>query len=196
MLKLSDELRRRLFSDAGNAGNIVGRITHEGLHVDDLGRRVAVFRRHDVRRNGQHIRNTLFRQMDRDVFIDELQRVAVSRHDVDVKILRFHLPGNGADNVVAFIAFQLQDMNAQAFQYFPYQGELGPQIVGRRLARRLIAVVQVVSEGMLVLVKGYGYVMGLQLLVQFKQHVQKAVHGVRRPALAVRQGGDGVKGPV
>ena len=113
-----------------------------------------------------------------------------------MKIPRFHLPGDGADNVVSFVALQFQDVNAQAFQHFPYQWKLGPQVVGRRLARRLIAVVQVVSEGMLVLVKGYGYVMGLQLLVQFKQHIQKTVHGIRRPPLAVRQGRDGVKGPV
>ena len=87
-------------------------------------------------------------------------------------------------------------MDAQAGQDFADQGELGPQVVRRGLARRLVAVVEVVAEGMLALIEGDGDVLRVQFTVQFQKHIQKAIDGIRRVPLGIAQMRNGVKSPV
>ena len=163
--ELADELERRLFADAGDAGDVVGRIAHEGLHVDDLGRRIAVFAFHDGRRDGQHVGDTLLGQIDRHVVCDQLQSIAVTGDDVDGIAIGSGPPGQGTDDVVSFIAFLFEDADAQAGQDFADQGELRPQVVRCRLARSLVAIEQVVAERVLALVEGDGDVLRVQFAV-------------------------------
>ena len=112
-LELRNELQCRLFADTGHTGNIVSCIPHEGLHVDNLSRRIAVLRLHDVRRYGEHVGNPLFGQVHRHVVIDELQCIAVAGYDIDGKVLLFQFPRQRTDNVIAFITFQLENADAQ-----------------------------------------------------------------------------------
>ena len=166
--ELADELERRLFADAGDTGDIIGRIAHEGLHVDDLGRRITVFGFHDGRRDGQHVGDALLGQIDRHVVRDQLQGVAVTGDDSDGIAIGCRAAGQGADDVVPFVAFLFEDADAQAGQDFADQGELGPQVIRCGLARSLVAVEQVVAEGVLALVEGDGNVLRVQFSVQFQ----------------------------
>ena len=163
--ELADELERRLFADAGDAGDVIGRIAHEGLHIDDLGRRIAVFGFHDSWRNSQHVGDPFLGQIDRHVVCDQLQGVAVARDDGDGIAISCRAAGQGTDDVVPFIAFLFEDANTQAGQDFTDQGELGPQVIWGRLASSLVAVKQVVAEGMLALVEGDGDVLRIQFAV-------------------------------
>ena len=133
-----NQLLRRLFADAGNTGNIIGCIAHKGFHVDNLRRRIAVLAPHNGRRHGEHRRNALLCQIDRNPVVDELQCVTVAGNNGNIRIGIRYVFGDSTDDVVPFIPFNFQNTDTQTRQNLPNKGKLRAQFVGSRFTGSLV----------------------------------------------------------
>ena len=80
---LGNQFQCRLLTHAGDAGDIVRRIAHEGFHIDHLRRRDVVLLFHRSRRHGCHLGDALLREVHRSAVAGKLQRIAVASDDVD-----------------------------------------------------------------------------------------------------------------
>ena len=107
-----NQFKRRFFTHAGHTRNIIGAVPHEGLHINDLSGCISVLFLHDTGSYGKHLGNTFFSQIHRNVVIYQLQSITVTRNNGHGRIVRRHLFGNGPDNIIAFITFRFQHMNA------------------------------------------------------------------------------------
>ena len=106
-LKLLDDLSRSLFSDSGNSGNIVGCISHQGLHIDEFFRRHSVSF-HDV------LGKVVFYYIspalslwnaDLHIFCGQLQKIPVSGNDPHLIALLFPDHRHRPEKVIRLIAF-------------------------------------------------------------------------------------------
>ena len=105
--------------------------------------------------------------------------------------------GDGANQVVGLPAVQLVHGDVQGGEDLFQNGHLTGQLLGHGLALGLIALVGQVAEGGGLAVKSDAQGLGLLLVQQLVQDIQKAKHGVgglARPGGQVRA--HAVKGPV
>src|SRR5882757_3494106 len=111
--KLLDQFDRTLISDSRSARDVVYGIAAQSHHVDDL-----------LRRDPEHL-NHFFAIEDQVVFYRvqhlhlagyELQHVFIVRNHEYVVALIGSLPRQGADDIVGFKAFGLQDGNAKRLE--------------------------------------------------------------------------------
>ena len=84
---LGNQLQCRLLTHAGDAGDVVRRIAHEGFHIDHLRRRDVVLLFHRSRRHGCHLGDALLREVHRGAVTGKLQRITVAGDDVDRHLL-------------------------------------------------------------------------------------------------------------
>ena len=143
------KLRCRLGSDTANSRNVVRTVPHQAFEVDQPRRLEAVFR-------AEHIRGIVGRdglpgfrrhQLYRHVLAYELQRIPVSRNDHAVVALARTDLAHRAQNVVCLPAFALIDGNVHCAENLFHQRHLHCQLLGHRMARRLVAVVSLMAEG-------------------------------------------------
>ena len=193
-----DERRRCLFPHAGNAGDVVARVAHQRLEVDDVDGREAVafekrLRRHVLRRGLAHARGD---ELDGRVLGDELERVLVSRGDDAVPALFFALARDRADEVVRFKADELIAGDVHRVEHVLQIGDLHGEFLGHGMARGLVALVFQVTEGRLAAVEGDAERLGLFLIHKAREHREKAEDRVGEKTVARRERTNAVIGAV
>ena len=174
-----DQLRRRLDADAGNAGNVVGRIAGQGLHLDHLFGPDAEFFHHlvgadDLVLHGVHHDHP---------GADQLHHVLVARHDGDVGAGLDGQPGIGGDQVVGLEAVHVDTGDVQGPGGVTHQLELRDQVFRRRRTVGLVVGVDIVAEGLARTIEDDGDMVGVGVLDHFHQHPGEAIDGVDRGAV-------------
>ena len=103
---LDDQVCGRLFTDGGNAGDVVGGVAHEGFHVDEFRRRHLVFPLYVLRVIVVDFRGSAarFGDADFDVGIRKLEQVAVAGDDGDLDSHGLRFFRRRAEDVVSLIA--------------------------------------------------------------------------------------------
>ena len=146
-----NERHRRLFADAGNTGNIIARVAHERLEVNDVDRLKAVLLgkalgRHALRGGLPHAGGD---ELDGRVLRDELKRILVTRRCHAVPARRLAFARDGADEIVRLVARQLVARDVHRVEHFFHHRKLHRQLLGHPLALGLVALVLQVAEGRL-----------------------------------------------
>ena len=190
-----DELERRLFPDAGNAGDVVARVAHEALHVGHLRRGKAIGVIDALRVQPQAFGDALAGEDDLRLPAYQLQAVAVAREHIGVDTPLVGQARGGAQQVVRLIALQLADAHVHGFQHLPHQGQLGPELLRHGLAGRLVPVVERVAEGGGVHVHHHAQPVRAVIAQRLDQHAEKAVHGVGIGSVRSGKERKGVKAP-
>ena len=193
-----DEPGRRLLPHPGHPGEVVGGVTAKGRVL-----RVLL---------GHHPRPLLYPGLVvEDVVahapavvehpdvgvLDELVGVPVAGHDDDVVAPVPGLGGQGGDDVVGLEARHLHHRYAQRLHHLADQAHLLAEDVGGLGPPRLVVGHQLVAEGGLGTVEGYGYAFRAVVLEQVHEHGGEAEDGVghlTRHGRHVR--GKGEEGPV
>jgi len=177
-------------ADAGHAGDIVHRVAHQGLQLDQLARRNAPFLHH----LGRPDRLLLHRVQHGDAGPDELHQVLVRGDDRGA--VPHGLGGQriGGDQIVRFPVGQLDGGDAEGGGGIAHQGELRAQFLGRLRALGLVALVQAVAERVPAGVEYHGKVIFGMVFQQPDEHVGEAEHGVHGGAVRPSHRGQGVKG--
>ena len=195
---LLNERHRRLFADAGNARDVVARVAHECLEVNDVDRLKAVLLgkalgRHALRGGLPHAGGD---ELDGRVLRDELKRILVTRRCHAVPARRLASARDGADEVVRLVARQLVARDVHRVEYLLHHRKLHRQLLGHPLALGLVALVLQVAEGRLAPVEGHAHRVGPLLVLQPRHRDQKAVNGLRVKPVLRRQGTDAVIGAI
>ena len=126
-----------------------------------------------------------------------MEGVLVSCDDDGLPARRPVLHGDGADQVVSLPAIQLVHGDVHGPQHLLEQGKLAGQLVGHPLAGGFVSLVGQVAEGGGGPVKGDAESVGLAVVQQLVQNVQKAKDGVGRLTFPCGQVlADSVEGPV
>ena len=193
-----NERHRRLFADAGNAGNIIARVAHERLEVNDVDRIKAVLLgkalgRHALRGGLPHAGGD---ELDGRVLRDELKRILVTRRCHAVPARRLAFARDGADEIVRLVARQLIARDVHRVEHFFHHRKLHRQLLGHPLALGLVALVLQVAEGRLASVEGHAHRVGPLLVLQPRHRDQKAVNGLRVKPVLRRQGTDAIVGAI
>ena len=87
ILVLRQKPQGRLLSNAGDSGNIIRRIPHEGFHVNDLGGGNVVLFINCLRRHDGHMGDSLLGQKHRGAAAGKLQGIPVAGHDIYRQLL-------------------------------------------------------------------------------------------------------------
>ena len=189
----------RLFSHSLDAWDVVAGVSHEGLQVDDVDGVKAVLLPEHL---GGHVpgggaAHAGGHQLDGGGVGDQLEGVLVSRDDHRLPPGGGVLLGDGADEVVGLPAVHLVHGNVHGGKDIFQQGHLAGQLLGHPLSGGLVPLVGQMAEGGSLAVKGDAQGVGLPLIQQFIENVQKAKNGVGGLS---RPGGEilahPVKGPV
>ena len=184
------------FANAGDAGQIVARVAHQALDIDQAFRRNAIGFLDIFGRHAHDVRRAAARIQDGNALARELKRVPVSGHE-HANVARLgNAAGNGAEHIVGLITVHRKNGHAHGLQNFAQDGKLHAQILGRGRAARLIIGVLRVPERRPVRIEGHGKVFRLLVAQRAQQHGKKAeyrvggrsigIHGGQRVKRAVR----------
>ncbi len=178
-----DQLRRGLDADAGNAGNVVGGIAGQRLHLDHLLRRHAEFLDH----LGYADAAILHGVVHDDAVGDELHQVLVGGHDGRGRAPFAGQPRIGRDQVVGLEAGLLQAGQVEGAHRLANEGELGNEVVRRRRPVCLVLRIDLVAEGDFRLVEDDGQmrrpVVLRHVAQQLPEHVAETEHRVDLQAI-------------
>ena len=193
-----NQTQSALFPDALDAGVVVRRVAHQGLEVDEPLRLKAVLRPEGV---GGHVlgggaAHAGGHELDRGLVCDELEGVLVAGDDDAAPALLLAAAGDGAHQVVGLPAVHLVHGHAHGGQDVLEHGHLGTQLVGHGVAVGLVVGKGQVPEGGCLPVEGDAQGVGLLLVQQAGENVQKAVDGVGVLPVPGGEQFDAVKGPV
>ena len=130
-----NQIARALLADARNALDVVDRVAHQREYVHDLRRRDAKLLFHARRVVPRAI---LFRVVDRNPVVHQLEEILVSGDDGDVESSLDGLFGERTDHVVRLEALGRQNRHAQGFTGFVDPRNLLGQIRRHRRAVRLV----------------------------------------------------------
>ena len=189
----------RLFAHTLDAGYVVAGVPHEGLQVDDVDGVKAVLLPEHL---GGHVpgggaSHTGGHQLDGGSVGDQLEGVLVSRDDHRLPPGGGIFLGDSADEVVGLPAVHLIHGDVHGGEDILQQGHLAGQLLRHPLPGGLVPLVGQMAEGGGLAVKGDAQGVGLPLIQQFIENVQKAENGVGGLS---RPGGEilahPVKGPV
>ena len=111
--ELLDEFDGAFVADAGSAGDVVDAVAAEGHDVDDL---LGADAQGGFDAGWVEDQVVLGGVEDADVLVDELHHVLVGGDDVDVVSLLGEAAGEGADDVVGFVAGEVEDGNVEGFE--------------------------------------------------------------------------------
>ena len=174
-----DQLGRGLFTDFGNAGDIVGTVAHQRLDMDkaircnlilleDIGGVIVLYDCLPLPGLGNPYAG---------VFRGDLQKVPVSGQERDFHSFCFPAPCQRSENVVRFKTCLFADLDSHGLQHFFDQRDLLPKLFGHRFAGALVLLVHLVAESRRVHIKCHRQIIRLLLVENFKKNVQKAVNG-------------------
>ena len=197
-LKALDEVQGGLFAHAGYAGNVVGGVAHQALHLDELFGLHAVFFHHGglVHHHRLAAAHPGGGQEHRHVLVHQLQAVPVSGGDEAVVAPCRRGGGEGAQQIVRFVALQADHGKAQVRQQLLQHRHLGRQLLGHAVAGGLVAVEHLVAEGGGLQIKSHRHLVGAVLLQKVQKDVQKSVYGVGVAPIFRGEQLDAVKGTV
>ena len=189
------ELHGGLFTDAGHARNIVRRIAHERLEVNQANRVEAVFLAEGSGVVGLvgGLSHAGGDQHNGRAAADQLQAVAVTGYDHAGVAVLVRAAADGAEQVIRLVARLFAPDDAQRIEHLLCQRQLCGQLVRHPLAGGLVGVEFEVAEGFLLYVKADDGAVRLLLVLQFEQRSQKAVYGVGGQSLVVGQLPDAVE---
>ena len=193
-----DEVHGGLLSHAGDAGDVVRGISHEGLQVDHVDGVEAILLPERLR--GHVFRGGLSHAGGDQLYLgavcDELQGVLVSRHHHARPVLRFAFAGDGTDQIVRLPALQLVAWDIQRVQYLLEHRHLHPKLLRHGLAGSLVGRISSVPEGGRMNIKGDAQCVRTLLPHQTQHGGEKAKHRVGVEPFPVGQRADAVIGPV
>ena len=159
------------------AGDVVGSITHQSQHVDDLlgGLYVELgfyfFGTHHFESAG------VLGAVHEDAVRYQLPVVLVGSHHIGGDALSSGFGGKRAYHVVCLITGYLEDGDAVGTDDILYNRNGEADGLGRLLALCLVLFVGLVAEGGARRVEGYSYVCGILFFEHFFQGVYKAQNG-------------------
>ena len=188
-----EQLARALLADAGHALDVVDGVAHERQHVDHLVRRDAELRPHPF---GVEPGALVARIEHPDPVADELVEVLVAGDDRDVAAGGPGLLGQRADDVVRLELVVGQNRHAQRLARLVHGGHLRGQVVRHRGPVGLVFRIETGPERRSPGVERGGDEIRIVVRHELPEHVDEAVHGVRRPAIGAGQFADGVIGAV
>ena len=172
------QLHGALFTNALDTGNVVGCIAHDRLQVyDAAGSQPLIggaegFLIEDFGAGAAHAGDN---QRHLRALIDVLQTVTVTGDNGAGIALLPAAAGQGAQQVIGLKALLLQSGDAQQIQSLLHQRHLRRQLLRHRLTLGFIALVGQMPEGFGPQVKTNANFVGLQVLPQLQQHIQKSV---------------------
>ena len=173
-----DPLRRRLGADAGDPGEVVGRLAHQRREV------AVALRRHEVALldgggvHPPHVGDAPHGVDHRHVVGDELEHVAVARDDDDLHALRGRLGREGRDDVVRLVAGGLDVADLQRVEHLVDQRDLAGELGRRGAAPGLVLRILLEPEGLPGQVEGHPDVGRLLVAEHVDEHRREAVDGV------------------
>ncbi len=156
-----DQLRGRLVADARHAREVVRRLALEGDEIGPLLRRNAVLLHHSLGVEPGHIGDAAPRHHHADAIAHELEHVAVARDDQYLVAFRLRLLGQRGQQVVGFVAFELDDRDAHRVEDFADQRELLAELIGGLAAVGLVLRVAIVAVSGPASVEADGNAVGL-----------------------------------
>ena len=183
------QLHGGLFTDTGHARNIVRRIAHERLKVNQANRVEAVFLAESsgvvgliggLSHAGGH-------EHDGRAAADQLEAVPVTGYDHAGVAVLVRAAADGAEQVIRLVARLFAPDDAQRIEHLLCKRQLRRQLIRHALAGGLVGVEFKVTEGFLLHVKADDGAVGLLLVLQFEQRSQKAVNRVGGQSLVVGQ---------
>ena len=167
---LNDQIRGGLLADARNAGDIVGRIAHQGLQLNDLERRYLIFINDILGIVILRLSHAAFglRQTDTDVLGGQLQKIPIAgqyRH--------LHAPGlasfrHGSQEIVRLQTGLFHGRNAHGVQHVFQHRHLLMKLRRHGFSGALIGVVHLMPEGRRLHIEGHRQIIGLFLLQHLK----------------------------
>ena len=165
-----------LGADAGDAGDVVGRVAHERFLFDDLFGGEADLFIEVLRRQPLHVGDAALGEADADIFIDELIGIAVAR--IDERLYIAVGAGQRADDVVGFISLLFHHADAHRREQLFENGELYDEIFGHGGARPLVVGIHLVTEGGGVQVESHPEIGGAFVLEDLKEELDEPVNAV------------------
>ena len=169
-----------LGTDAGNAGDVIGRIALESIEVGDQIRGDAVievvhrFRRHDL-----HVGDALLRRDDLHMVRCKLVHVAVARKEEHIVASILALLGKGAQDIVTLPAFAFADRHIEGAQKLLHHRELLVERFVHGRALRLVLRQHIDPHLRLAFVEGTDDAVRLERLDHLDEHVEEAEEGIR-----------------
>jgi hypothetical protein len=124
---------------------------------------------------------------------DQLKHVFVIGDNHCQQVVPLCFLSKGSDDVIGFVAFNLQDGHVQGFTKPSDVGKLGCQIIRHLRPMGLIGLEGFMTKCGLAAVKYDSDIVRLILADQLAEHRSKTKHGVGRQALTIRQIANGVK---
>jgi len=138
-IELAQEFCAGFLADAGDAGNVVGRVTPHAEEVDDLfGAVELVFLADFGWAENFHVGAGTTGTEEGDVIGDELGEILVRGDHEDFEAFGFGLFGQGADDVVGFVAVFFKDGDVEGLGEFENKGDGGAEFLGHLLALGLV----------------------------------------------------------
>ena len=135
-------------------------------------------------------------QLDAGLVGDQLEAVLVAGHHHALPAPLLAAAGDGAQQVVGLVACQLVAGDGHGGQYLLHHRQLLGQLLRHSLAGGLVVGVCLMAEGGLPPVERHAQCIGLFLVHEPLQHVEKAKNGVGVQSLPGGQGLYPVKGAV
>ena len=193
-----DQRHGGLFPDARYAGDVVAAVAHQGLQVDHVDGIKAVCLPKDRRRHvgGERLAHAGGHQLDAGLVGDQLEAVLIAGHHHALPAPLLAAAGDGAQQVVGLVACQLVAGNGHGGQHLLHHRQLLGQLLRHPLAGGLVVGVCLMAEGGLPPVKRHAQRLGLFLVHEPLQHVEKAENGIGMQSLPGGQGLYPVKGAV
>ena len=143
------QFKRRFFAHAGHAGDIVGMITHQGLHFNDALRRKPFFGKH-FRRITDHVGDAFFGMQNGGFVRNQLQNVLIAADDHGGHITTH---SKRADDVVRLKPGKFHHGDAHRKQKLLHCGDLRLEFLRHRMTLCLVSVVFQMTESGLMHVK-------------------------------------------
>ena len=173
-------LGRRLLADAGDAGQVVARVTAQGREVRVLDRGQPVLLHDRLGGEPGHVADPTAGHQHRHVIGDQLQRVPVAGHDQHAHAVGRALGGQRRDDVVGLVAGQRQPPDPERVQHLEDEGQLPAEVRRGLPPVRLVLDILLVPERRLAPVERHRH-MGRPLIAQHvDEHRGEAVDGVGR----------------
>ena len=187
-----DQAQGGLLAHAGDAGDVVHLVAHEGEEIDDQLRAHAELLHHAV----DVVEGVVHGVDQGDLVGDQLGHVLVAGGDQHRFALFAEDAREGADHVVRFHPFLDDQRQAHGADQVVQGLHLFTQIIGHGRAVGFVFLEQFVAEGLALGVENHRHVFRVVVLHQFAQHGGDSAH---RPGGLAAGGGErrqGVKGAV
>ena len=188
---LGYQLERGLLAYAGNSGDVVRRVAHKRLYVNELlGRNAVGFKEFSL----AHIKRFLgLCKENVSRIADKLKRVAVTRKQICRNTLALCFLSERAENIVSLVALKREHATAHLIHAVLGIRQLYRKLLGHSLSLRLVSVVHLVSEGGRLKVKRHRAVVGREMRDMALYNIRHSVYCIGIKTVLVGEQSDTVK---